>query len=462
MNALAPALVLLALTAPRLAAQTPTPQPPSHLIDYVNKPDASYKWQKAGEPLVTPVATVHRLKLTSQTWHGVVWEHDLQLVIPTGVKLAGPVLLWNQGGSAEIGATFLATHLAIRAQAPVLFLYGVPKQPLFGGKREDALIAETFVKYLETGDPTWPLLFPMVKSVVRSMDALQEFAKQEFHADITEFIVSGASKRGWTTWLTAATGDKRVKAIIPMVIDVLNMPAQMKAQLEAFGGPSKMIADYTSRGLVPIPDSGRAKELWAMVDPYTYRAKYTMPKLVITGTNDPYWPLDAVKHYWDGLPGEKYLLTVPNAGHDLREVDEKGVRQGLPRRVGDTVAAFTRACRSRPSAANSIARYFFPWTSIERASQGGLQYLKVTVLGNATGLVQWTARSETRDFRKARWHASPMDKLTLGRDFVLTRSFEIPEPSTGFAATYIEMRYKFGDLEFGVTTPPVITEAKPE
>ena len=139
--------------------------------------------KSAGEPLITPVATVHRLKLTSQTWHGIVWEHDLQLVIPTGVKLAGPVLIWNQGGREDIGATLMATHLAIRAQAPVAFLYGVPKQPLFGDKREDALIAETFVKYLETGDPTWPLLFPMVKSVVRSMDAIQEFAKKELNSD---------------------------------------------------------------------------------------------------------------------------------------------------------------------------------------------------------------------------------------------------------------------------------------
>ena len=53
----------------------------------------------------------------------------------------------------------------------------------------------------------------------------------------------------------------------------------MTAQIEAFGGPSKMIADYTSRGLIPFPDTERARELWRMVDPYTYRAKYTVPKL---------------------------------------------------------------------------------------------------------------------------------------------------------------------------------------
>src|SRR5581483_12389999 len=109
-----------------------------------------------------------------------------------------------------------------------------PNQPLLDGKREDALIAETFVRYLKTGDGDWPLLFPMVKSLVRAMDALQEFAKQELKVEIRRFIVSGGSKRGWTTWLTGAT-DPRVTAIAPLVIDTLNMREQMPHQLKSFG-----------------------------------------------------------------------------------------------------------------------------------------------------------------------------------------------------------------------------------
>jgi hypothetical protein len=44
-----------------------------------------------------------------------------------------------------------------------------------------------------------------------AMDATIEFAKQKTGNTIKKFVVAGASKRGWVTWLTSAV-DKRVMA----------------------------------------------------------------------------------------------------------------------------------------------------------------------------------------------------------------------------------------------------------
>ena len=248
--------------------------------------------------------------------------------------------LWVTGGAATPESVSFGMEMARKIKAPVAFVYHIPNQPLLDGNlREDDLIAETFVRYLKSEDDSWPLLFPMVKSVVKAMDVLQAFGKKEWSAPLNKFIVAGASKRGWTTWLTAAV-DKRVGAIAPVVIDALNMREQMPRQLQAFGAYSARLAPYSSRGLLPIPETPAGQRLLSMVDPWAYRERLTMPKMIINGTNDFYWATDALNLYWGGIPNDKWLLYVPNAGHNLRRQD-RPQREQLNDLV-TSLAAFSR------------------------------------------------------------------------------------------------------------------------
>ena len=52
-------------------------------------------------------------------------------------------------------------------------------------------------------DPTWPALLPMVKSAVRAMDTVQKHLSSldTGALNIKHFVISGGSKRGWTTWM---------------------------------------------------------------------------------------------------------------------------------------------------------------------------------------------------------------------------------------------------------------------
>jgi PhoPQ-activated pathogenicity-related protein len=342
------------------------------------------------------------------------------------------MLMYNTGGKADAGNIALGLELARKSHSPVAILYGIPNQPLFGGKTEDGLIAETFVRYLDTKDPSWPLLFPMVKSVVKAMDALQAFSKEEWKQPLNDFVISGASKRGWTTWLTGAS-DSRVKAIVPLVIDTLNMTRQMEHQKRSFGTYSEQIADYTERGLVPIPDNDLARGLWKMVDPFFYRDRITQPKLMILGNNDPYWTVDALNLYWDGLKGAKYVTYVPNAGHDLSQ-DGKKDNHG---RALAALAAFAKL---------SIDGQSPPQITWKNDEADGKFRITATCDPAPKGARVWCAAAPTQDFRNAKWLEKP---ATISGASV---QGAVEAKAGEYEAFYVDMDFDAGGLTYHLCT----------
>jgi len=277
----------------------------------------------------------------------------------------------------------VSVRLAEALHTPLAIVRQVPFEPLFGGRREDALIAYTFERYLDTGDADWPLLLPMVKSVSRAMDAIQQLARQEWGLSLARFTVSGASKRGWTSWLTAAV-DPRVASVAPMVIDMLNMKAQIQLQRQTFGGLSEQVQDYEQIHFPERIDTPAGRELVSMVDPYSYRDRLTQPKLILLGTNDPYWPLDALNVYWNGLPEQKRVLYLPNQTHDLRDID---------RLIGSLAALDRYAAQGRP----------LPEVSGDFTQQDGRLELTVHTDQTPRRVLAWSATSATRDFHQAHW-----------------------------------------------------------
>jgi len=265
------------------------PNPREALQAYVSASDESYAWVKRQKGQFAGCDYVE-LRLTSQTWRGIPWKHRLFLVKPSKPRTpptpgSGQALILIGGGRwrdrydqpvEEKQPTAIPKEVGIvaavpnRLRSPVVVLMHVPFQPIFQGKVEDQIIAHTFDEYLATRDPTWSLLLPMVKSAVRAMDAAQAYAEKHWKLKIEHFTVTGASKRGWTTWLTAAV-DLRVNAIAPMVIDMLNIGSQMKHQVEVWGGFSDMIHDYTDRNLQEKLDSPEGRLLQLIIDPYHYR-----------------------------------------------------------------------------------------------------------------------------------------------------------------------------------------------
>jgi PhoPQ-activated pathogenicity-related protein len=371
--------------------------------------------------------TFYQVRYTSQTWQNIKWSHDMMIIVPDVLNYK-TALLFITGGSNKNGEP--NSHkftedlpqefgkIAKTNQTIIALLWQVPNQPLYDDLTEDALISRTLHNYLEDHDFSWPLLFPMTKSAVRAMDIVQKFSKQEIKKKVTGFVVSGASKRGWTSWLTGAN-DKRVVAIGPMVIDVLNMPVNIDYQRKVWGDYSIEIEDYVKLGIAQQLGTPGGNDLTKMIDPYSYRKTLTMPKILFMGTNDPYWPVDAVKNYIDSIPGDNHICYTPNAGHDL----------GDKKTAFSTLSAFL---------GNTVTKTQLPVCNYTIAKQDNKVIL--TVNTTAELLVDaylWSSSSTDQDFRNEQWSSNDLNAVKKP-----TFQVEVELPKSGFKAFYVDLKYK--------------------
>ena len=431
--------ILLLLCAWSASAQV---APALALKHYINNDDKSFAWE-VRDSLRSENTTAYRLRMQSQTWREFEWIHELVIIVPD--KLTNDeALIHISGGSADEKTGEPNYHkwsdrligfmsgIASRSEAVTAILWQVPRQPLYGGKYEDELVSYTFHNYQNDKDQTWPLLFPMTKSVIRAMDAIEEFSdSRKLAVKAERFVTNGISKRGWTTWLTAASEDKRVVAIAPMVIDILNMPISVPYQRHMYGSYSIHIQDYVNLGLTEELVTPAGRELVAMIDPYSYRDKYTMPKMLFFGTNDEFWTVDAVKNYIDGIPGEKYTSYTTNAGHGQ----------------GDLKAAF-----------NALEAFF-------RQTIDGMEYPKfdykikekqgsatITIKADKAHLqdvIIWEAVSENKDFRPSKF-----EPTALGIGGKGSVKVEVEYPKSGYKAFLVMAKYKHpnGNEPYNITT----------
>lgn len=406
-------------------AQSPiTPQ--TALKSYLADKDKTYQWELKDSTTLGSVKAYHLL-LTSQKWREYTWRHQLTVFIPSETKYDG-ALLFITGGSNKAeqpnwsqadGLWAPLAGIADKNKGIVALIKQVPNQPLYGDLTEDALISYTLHQFKKDKDYSWPLLFPMVKSAVKAMDAVQEFSKKKAKIGVNSFVVTGASKRGWTTWLSAAIDDPRVKAIAPMVIDMLNMPATLNYQFQTYGEYSDQIEDYVKLGIPQNTDTEDGKAITALIDPYSYRSKLNVPKMIFIGTNDEYWTVDAIKHYYEQIPGKNMLHYVPNVGHNLG-----GGKQAL-----EALSAFF---------GTTIMNKEYPFCTWKvNASKEGVELAVNAVTTDLVEATLWFTTSSDRDFRNNLWLSRNIKLNSLP-----TVKAALPYPKKGFQAFYLDLKYK--------------------
>jgi PhoPQ-activated pathogenicity-related protein len=439
------------LTVASLAAQSPAPartlrSAETALDRYVAAPDSHFAFNKVGVLPASGGVTATILELTSQQWLTAaevdrpIWKHWLVVYRPKEVT-SDIGLLWIGGGAnngklpSRVNAVL--TALARDTGTVTAELRMVPNQELtFLGdpgrkaRKEDDLIAYTWDKFLRTGDEKWPLRLPMTKAAVKAMDAVTAWSASGDGGKVSvkRFVVSGGSKRGWTTWTTAAV-DARVVAIAPAVIDVLNVQPSFEHHWRAYGFWAPAVEDYVAHGVMDWMGTPQFAALMAIEDPWSYRERLTMPKYLINSAGDQFFLPDSARFYRDGLKGETLLRYVPNSDHSLDETD-----------AFDSLGAFYA------SVVTGTPRPKATWTFGTNAT------LRVTTSTAPRSARLWSATNpHARDFRLEtfgkQWSATPLTPIGPN-----SWEIRVPAPTKGWTAYFVEFVF-----DVGAKTPLVVT-----
>ena len=457
------AVALLGYCNPGHSSQT-TPASNAHaratssdrtaLDEYVAAPDTNYSFQ-----VVSTVSgkdqTTFILEMTSQAWLTTnevdrpLWKHWVIIVKPNEVRSSKSLLFITGGannGKIPKSAGNEMLQIALATKSVVAELKMVPNQPLVfagetEGRTEDSLIAYTWDKFLRTGDKKWPARLPMTKSAVRAMDTVTTFCASDAggHARVEGFVVAGGSKRGWTTWTTAAV-DKRVVAIIPCVIDLLNIEPSMLHHYAAYGFWAPSIGNYTEFKIMDWNGTPEYQTLMKIEEPYEYRQRLTMPKFIINASGDQFFLPDSSQFYFDELRGVKYLRYVPNADHSLKNSDA----------YETLLACYNAVIYNLPLPQ-------FSWTLEKDGS------MRVATKSEPTAVNLWQATNpEARDFRietlGPQWRSSVLTAQGGG-----VYVGKVPKPAKGWTAFFVELTFPSGSqAPFKFTTQVcVIPEVLP-
>ncbi|CAI5529520.1 unnamed protein product, partial [Closterium sp. Naga37s-1] len=289
--------------------------------------------------------TGYILRVTTHRWFNrtvtnrIQWWHWMTVIAPDDMQNAhkGLVLLvigsgWSQFHYHHVPdkhEMFTAAFAPLVVEMGILgaVLHQQPMEPIsfyvgpngpgkFEELEEDELMAFSFAMALKHPDEIeWQLSMPMAKSIVRGMDALQLASREIFpHLPVEGFVLMGVSKRGLMAWLTAAM-DKRVVGIVAYGFDLLDFGRNFQHLHDSLGAWPVILKFYAIFNVTSQLQSPQFQRLTEDTDPYYYRERLTMPKLLVSAANDEVLALDDTYIWWNDLPEPKLLKIMANSEH---------------------------------------------------------------------------------------------------------------------------------------------------
>lgn len=415
------------------------------------------------------------------------WTHRMIIYTPKNIEHNQALFYVSGGYNRDIDGNpifyfskeFLDySKIALENKAVVVVLEDVPNQYLFINsepKKEDQILAITYRKVMENPMENAYLAghLPMVKSIIKAMDASQEILLKE-DINIENFIMVGASKRGWAAWL-AALEDDRVSAIIPVVIDILGVQKNINHICNSYKlHCPPALRDYHAEGIIKSIKEDNFTQLMQIEDPLSYiklplyAKQASIPKYIINTAGDDFYSPDSSKFYFQDLKGENYIRYLPKAMHYL---------------AGNPISDHLNNIKTLNEAVNNYFYFHLNNISLPNVSWN-FSETKIDIESSTKPekIILWTAQNENeRDFRflnsysklhlwvKTAWvyiskylpftieicdncYESKEIENNCADDNICQIEVSLPPINKGWRASFVELHYNIDDREFVITT----------
>lgn len=381
-----------------------------------------------------------------------IWKHEIDIFMPKEKLNTDTAALYITGGyinsklprknTPDVLISRLIQHNI------VIVLKDVPNQYLtINDKKvkEDGIIAFTWNRFIHNPKLSYyPLHIPMAIAAQQAMTVAQNILQQH-HVSIKHFVVLGISKRGWTAWMTGLL-DHRVIAIIPIVVDVLNLKKQIPHIYKVYAQHWPIaLHDYYLQHITEYINPNNLLysnylKLLQLEDPFTYFsvASYQknlakVSKYIVNASGDDFFPPDSSQYYYPTLPGNNLLFYLPNSGHYIE------CSQSIAQLASSLSAFYKRI----------IFHQALPIITWGKNNAGELliQYSE-----NPSKIILWSAENPiTRDFRYSCAIHYRSTNIKINKQ---ETKLSIPIPKKGWNAVYIELVFPDGLL---ASTPVFIS-----
>ena len=206
------------------------------------------------------------------------------------------------------------------------------------------------------------------------------------------------------------------------MIDLLNVEPSFIHHFRAYGAYSDAVKDYVEQGVMDWVGTPQFHALMKIEEPYQYRERLTMPKLMVYASGDQFFLPDSSQFYFDKLKGENHLRYEPNADHSLDKTDAL-----------ENVQAFYA------SVVKGTPRPEFTWTFEKDGA------IKVVSKERPEAVTLWQATNpEARNFRLDVIGPTAYQSTVLTPSGPNTWVGRVPAPAKGWTAFFVELTFPSG------------------